>query len=94
MSMATEDQKTQTVGRISIDKAQSLKGWEKYMKDADTFAKAKDQAALSKSAMRETIKKTLNLEGDVDFTVSSQGVTVVRNLQPKTGRRRVKELTF
>jgi hypothetical protein len=81
--------KTKTVGTIPTGEMKKLKSYAMYMEASKTFGDAKTNAQKAKKILRDELKKALKLEGNIDFSITSQGALVTENLEPKAeGRQR------
>ena len=82
-----EDAKTKKVGFIETAKAKKLPGWAKYLEVAKASVEARKAAGVAKKGIRDHITKTLELSGNIDFTVNQDGsVTIIENLEQKKPR--------
>ncbi len=79
--------KTKTLGTIDATKAKKIAGIAEYAKAAAALADARKATAAAKAKVKDAIKKSLNEDGDIDFSVESNGtVRVFKNLIEKKPR--------
>src|SRR5262245_23986759 len=87
-------QKTETIGYLSYDELEKLKGWAKYEEKSDQLSQLRKEIEVLKAAVREELKRSLRENGEIDFVDDGDGVRVFRVLQPKGRKTRRVELTL
>jgi hypothetical protein len=88
------DKKTETIGYLSYEETEKLKGWSKYEEKSEALSKLRAETEIHKTAVREELKRSLRESGDIDFVDDGDGVRVFRVLQPKGRKTRRVELTL
>jgi hypothetical protein len=79
--------KTKTLGTIEATKAKKIAGFADYAKSATALAEARRATTAAKAKVKDAIKKSLKEDGDIDFTVETNGtVRVFLNLIEKKVR--------
>lgn len=79
--------KTKSIGTITAEKAKKISGFADYTKAAATLAEARRQTTIAKAKVKEALKKQLKEDGDIDFSVETNGVVrVFKNLVEKKVR--------
>ena len=83
----TDTPKTKSLGTIDATKAKKIAGFADYAKAAAALTEAQRATQAAKSKVKDVIKKQLQEEGDLDFSVETNGtLRVFKNLVEKKRR--------
>jgi hypothetical protein len=90
-----DGRKTEKLGDIPKASAQKqLPKWDEYLTKAGQLASLRREVQILKDAVRDTLKKKLKLEDNLDFTVDKAGtVTVFKVFGEKKRGSKPKDLS-
>ena len=85
--------KTKTIGFLTIEKVQTLPGWDEYVDKSSKLAALRTETQKAKNSVREALKQRLDENNEIDFATEGDRIRVLRVFRKLHQGRRTTDLS-